>query len=186
MGGRGAVSDATLSLPVNAGQTRSMRLFAPVCGLDVRFAHLAGPARITPLGPPTPGNPNNAKGGTKVTSFPPPSASPPPLGLCAHWSLQDVPDLRGQDQETPMPHLGSMPDRQEKPRTLLVGWISRLDLALELGLSVDTLRRWEAMRTGPPCVRAGRKVYYRRAAVEEWLEEQEQAAPRRRRAGGRR
>ena len=85
-----------------------------------------------------------------------------------------------------MPHLGSMPDRQDKPRTMLVGWISRLDLALELGLSVDTLRRWEAMRTGPPCVRAGRKVYYRRAAVEEWLEEQEQAAPRRRRAGGRR
>ena len=85
-----------------------------------------------------------------------------------------------------MPHLGSMPDTKDKPRSLLVGWISRLDLALELGLSVDTLRRWEAMRTGPPCVRAGRKVYYRRAAVEEWLEEQEQAAPRRRRAGGRR
>ena len=69
---------------------------------------------------------------------------------------------------------------------LLGGWISRLDLALELGLTVDTLRRWEAQRFGPPCVRAGRKVYYRRAAVEEWLEEQEQAAPRRRRAGGRR
>ena len=85
-----------------------------------------------------------------------------------------------------MPHHGSMPDPKDKPRTLLVGWISRLDLALELGLSVDTLRRWEVMRTGPPCVRAGRKVYYRRAAVEEWLEEQEQAAPRRRRAGGRR
>ena len=85
-----------------------------------------------------------------------------------------------------MPHLGSMPDPTDKPRTLLVGWISRLDLALELGLSVDTLRRWEAMRTGPPCVRAGRKVYYRRAAVEEWLEDQEQAAPRRRRDGGRR
>ena len=85
-----------------------------------------------------------------------------------------------------MPHLGSMPDPKDKPRSLLVGWISRLDLALELGLSVDTLRRWEAMRTGPPCVRAGRKVYYRRAAVEEWLEEQEQAAPRRRRSGGRR
>ena len=41
-----------------------------------------------------------------------------------------------------MPHLGSMPDPKDKPRTLLVGWISRLDLALELGLSVDTLRRW--------------------------------------------
>ena len=85
-----------------------------------------------------------------------------------------------------MPQLGSMPDPKDKPRTLLVGWISRLDLALQLGLSVDTLRRWEAQRTGPACVRAGRKVYYRRAAVEEWLEELEQAAPRRRRAGGRR
>ena len=85
-----------------------------------------------------------------------------------------------------MPHLGSMPAPKEKTRTLLTGWISRLDLALELGLSVDTLRRWEARRTGPPCVRAGRKVYYRRTAVEKWLEEQERNAPRRRRAGGRR
>ena len=85
-----------------------------------------------------------------------------------------------------MPHPGSMPAPKKKPRTLLIGWISRLDLALELGLSVDTLRRWEARRTGPPCVRAGRKVYYRRTAVEEWLEEQERNAPRRRRAGGRR
>ena len=186
MGGIGAVSGATPSLPVNAGQTRSIRLFAGVCGLGVRFAHLAGPAVIFARLPTTTGNPNKTRGGTRVSSFLPPSASPPPLGLCAHWSLQDVPDLRGQDQETPMPHLGSMPDPKDKPRSLLVGWISRLDLALELGLSVDTLRRWEAMRTGPPCVRAGRKVYYRRAAVEEWLEEQEQAAPRRRRAGGRR
>jgi predicted DNA-binding transcriptional regulator AlpA len=84
-----------------------------------------------------------------------------------------------------MSHLGSMPDPKEKPRTLLVGWISRLDLAQELDLSVETLRRWEAQRTGPPSVRAGRKVFYRRAAVEEWLEEQEHRAPRRR-AGGRR
>lgn len=85
-----------------------------------------------------------------------------------------------------MPHLGSMPDPADRPRTLLTGWISRLDLALELGLSVDTLRRWEAQREGPPCVRAGRKVYYRRTAIEDWLAEQEQTAPRRRRAGGRR
>ena len=186
MGGRGAVPGATPSLPSIAGQSRSMRLFAGVCGLGVRFAHLAVPVIILPRYPTTIGNPNKTRGGTKLASFLPLSASSPPIGLCAHWSLQDVPDLRGQDQETPMPHLGSMPDPKDKPRTLLVGWISRLDLALELGLSVDTLRRWEAMRTGPPCVRAGRKVYYRRAAVEEWLEEQEQAAPRRRRSGGRR
>ena len=156
MGSRGDVSGATPSLPPNAGQTRSMRLFAGVCGLGVRFAHLAGSAAIFPRHPTTMGNPNKTRGGTKVASFLPPSASPPPLVLCAHWSLQDVPDLRGQDQETPMPHLGSMPEPKDKPRTLLVGWISRLDLAVELGLSIDTLRRWEAQRTGPACVRAGR------------------------------
>ena len=67
---------------------------------------------------------------------------------------------------------------------LLGGWISRLDLALELGVTVDTLRRWEAQRFGPPCVRAGRKVYYRRNAVQDWLQVQEVPSPRR--AGGRR
>jgi len=98
-------------------------------------------------------------------------------GTNRHW---------GRNREINMPHLGSMPDPEEKPRTIMVGWISRLDLALELDLSVDTLRRWEAQRTGPTCVRAGRKVYYRRSAVEAWLEDQELNAPRRRRAGGRR
>jgi len=39
---------------------------------------------------------------------------------------------------------------------------------------------------GPPSIRAGRKVYYRRSTVEAWLEDQELNAPRRRRAGGRR
>lgn len=85
-----------------------------------------------------------------------------------------------------MPHLGSMPDPKDKPHTLLSGWISRLDLALELGLSVDTLARWETQRRGPPCIRAGRRVFYRRAAVQEWLNDLELARPSRRRAGGRR
>ena len=85
-----------------------------------------------------------------------------------------------------MPHLGSMPDPKDKPSTLLNGWINRVDLAIELGLSVDTLRRWEAQRRGPPCIRAGRKVYYRRAAIEEWMADQEEAGSRRHRSGGRR
>ena len=67
---------------------------------------------------------------------------------------------------------------------LLSGWISRLDLALELGVTVETLRRWEKLRFGPPCVRAGRKVYYRRDGVQDWLQQQEVPVPRR--AGGRR
>ena len=52
--------------------------------------------------------------------------------------------------------------------------------------------RWEKLRFGPPCVRAGRKIYYRRDAVQDWLLAQEQerdaaasrAAPKR--AGARR
>ncbi len=59
------------------------------------------------------------------------------------------------------------------PVPLMAGWISRLDLARELGLSVDTLRRWDDQRTGPACVRAGRTIYYRRAVVLDWLEKQE-------------
>lgn len=56
---------------------------------------------------------------------------------------------------------------------VLSGWISRLDLALELGVTVETLHRWEKLRFGPPCVRAGRKIYYRRDAVQDWLLQQE-------------
>jgi hypothetical protein len=81
-------------------------------------------------------------------------------------------------------HPGSPNDTDAPTRSFLRNWISRADLALELGVSTDTLRRWETMRFGPPCVRAGRKVFYRRTTVQDWLIDQEHAAPRRRRAGG--
>ncbi len=66
---------------------------------------------------------------------------------------------------------------------VLAGWIGRKELADALGLTVDTLGRWEARRFGPPCVRAGRKVLYRRRAVQDWLAAQER--PRVKMAGGR-
>lgn len=84
-----------------------------------------------------------------------------------------------------MSHPASPDDTDAPARSFLRDWISRADLALEFGVSADTLRRWETMRSGPPCVRAGRKVFYRRAAVQDWFEDQEHAAPRRR-SGGRR
>jgi hypothetical protein len=56
---------------------------------------------------------------------------------------------------------------------LLEGWLNRSELAKELTLSVDTLQRWETRRVGPPCVRVGRKVLYRKEAVRDWLREQE-------------
>jgi hypothetical protein len=56
---------------------------------------------------------------------------------------------------------------------LLSGWINRKELANALSVTVDTLGRWEARRFGPPCVRAGRMVIYRRKAVQDWLAAQE-------------
>ena len=79
--------------------------------------------------------------------------------------------------------LHPQPARETTAPALLEGWISRGELARELSLSVDTLGRWEARRFGPPCVRAGRKVLYRRSAVQDWLQAQEM--PRAKRAGGR-
>ncbi len=84
-------------------------------------------------------------------------------------------------------HLHENTENTAKPSgSLLGGWISRADLALQLGVSEDTLRRWDALRSGPPCIRAGRKIYYRRSAVIEWLEDQEAAGLRRARRGARR
>lgn len=71
-------------------------------------------------------------------------------------------------------------------RSLLSGWISRADLAQELEVTEGTLRRWAAERSGPPCIRAGRKIFYRRSAVVEWLEDQETTHPRRARRRARR
>ena len=53
----------------------------------------------------------------------------------------------------------------------LAEWMSREELASELGLAVSTLRRWDTLRTGPVCIRVGRKVMYRRADVQSWLSE---------------
>ncbi len=66
---------------------------------------------------------------------------------------------------------------------LLADWISRDQLAQELGLKPDTLARWEARRQGPPCTRLGRKTLYRRAAVQDWIRAQEQAHPVRKSRG---
>jgi predicted DNA-binding transcriptional regulator AlpA len=66
---------------------------------------------------------------------------------------------------------------------LLADWISREQLAHALGLTADTLSRWEARRQGPPCTRIGRKAFYRRTAIQEWIRAQEQAHPIRKSRG---
>jgi hypothetical protein len=85
-----------------------------------------------------------------------------------------------------MQELTNAKGSRDTSRTLLNGWISRSDLAQELEVTEGTLRRWTAERWGPPCIRAGRKIYYRRSIVMEWLEDQEAADHRRARRGMRR
>jgi hypothetical protein len=74
-------------------------------------------------------------------------------------------------------------DAPHEPLNLLVDWISREQLAGELGITTDTLARWEARRQGPPCTRIGRKSLYRRAAVQDWIRAQEQVHPVRKSRG---
>lgn len=59
------------------------------------------------------------------------------------------------------------------PDGLLSEWMLRTELAEVLGISPDTLARWETRRIGPPCIRIGRKVMYRRGSVQDWMLEQE-------------
>jgi hypothetical protein len=85
-----------------------------------------------------------------------------------------------------MQHQNTTDDTGDASKRILGGWISRADLAQELEVTEATLRRWAAERWGPPCIRAGRKIFYRRAAVVEWLEDQEVAGQRRSRRRARR
>jgi excisionase family DNA binding protein len=41
-----------------------------------------------------------------------------------------------------------------------------------LHVAVGTLRRWRAEGTGPPALRVGRTIRYRRSDVDAWVERQ--------------
>lgn len=76
-----------------------------------------------------------------------------------------------------------MSDEGQAGGALLDDWMSRAELAAELGVTEDTLQRWHAQRSGPACVRVGKKVLYRREAVREWLVAREIQPVSRARAG---
>lgn len=58
------------------------------------------------------------------------------------------------------------------PVPLLSDYLTIIELAAQLGRTPTTLYRWHVRDIGPPRVRLGRKVLYKRAAVIEWLESQ--------------
>jgi hypothetical protein len=56
---------------------------------------------------------------------------------------------------------------------LLLGFLTKEELAAELRRNPRTLDRWEVLGIGPPRTRVGRHVLYRRASVEKWIAAQE-------------
>lgn len=58
---------------------------------------------------------------------------------------------------------------------LFVDYLTRADLAKQIGVSVLTLAKWAAQGKGPVPVRVGSKIYYRVGAVRDWMIKVEQA-----------
>ena len=59
---------------------------------------------------------------------------------------------------------------------LLDDLMSDDECAAELGRNARTLKRWRDLRQGPPYLRIGRQIYYRRQAVRDWFRRSEQPA----------
>ena len=55
---------------------------------------------------------------------------------------------------------------------LLTDYVSRAELAKQLGNSERTLIRWEEKRIGPPVTKVGRAVLYHVPSVLNWLQSQ--------------
>jgi excisionase family DNA binding protein len=53
--------------------------------------------------------------------------------------------------------------------------LTESEVAGMLRVSPRTVRRWRNEGTGPPALRVGRRIRYRRSAVEAWLDRRDQA-----------
>ena len=54
----------------------------------------------------------------------------------------------------------------------LSDYMTRDELARDLKRHPRTLKRWHLQRKGPPYIRIGKTVLYKKSAVAEWLERQ--------------
>jgi len=57
---------------------------------------------------------------------------------------------------------------------IMSGFLSRAELALQLGKSERTLERWEEQKIGPLTTKVGQTPYYKIDSVQEWLRSREQ------------
>lgn len=64
------------------------------------------------------------------------------------------------------------------PKTAISDLIPESEYAAARGRTLRTIQRERALRIGPPFIKLGRNVFYRREAIEAWLLAQEQVQPR--------
>lgn len=56
--------------------------------------------------------------------------------------------------------------------------LSEADYAALRGVSIRTIQRERALRSGPPFIKLGKSIFYRPAAIEAWLLSREQTPVR--------
>lgn len=61
---------------------------------------------------------------------------------------------------------------------VLSDYLTREELATQLGRCVRTLERWESLRIGPPITRIGKTPMYKVESVRAWLQSQERKPKR--------
>ena len=57
-------------------------------------------------------------------------------------------------------------------------WLSTKEVAMLIGFSAETLKRWRMNRGGPPYSMIGRAVRYRESEVSEWMQARRPGVPR--------
>jgi hypothetical protein len=53
--------------------------------------------------------------------------------------------------------------------------LTESDYAIMRGVSIRTIQRERALRTGAPFIKLGKSVFYRKAAIEAWVMSHEQS-----------
>ena len=68
---------------------------------------------------------------------------------------------------------GSVVDHGDlNPRSTL-GLLTRPQAAAVLGITTDTLRKWNVQRKGPASIKMGLRRYYKLTSIRKWVDDQE-------------
>ena len=60
-------------------------------------------------------------------------------------------------------------DTRDETGDPLTDLLTRAQVSATLGVSPRTLDRWHALRVGPPRIKLGRRILYRRRALDAWI-----------------